>query len=301
MKRALRIVAVGSLWVFFAAGPLAAQDVQLRPMRPIYVDSLGEKIDAPEGVASDGSSRLVVADTGNRRLLLFDVTEDAISPTAELRLSQLPVPVRVRFDAGGDILALDGKSHRIARLASDGSFKGFVELAPASGRRAVVVKSLDVDDDGNLYVLDTAGSRIVVTDGAGSRQRTIAFAPEAEFLSDLTVNASGAVFALDSVGRRVFVARKGDGALVPLTESMDEDMAFPTAITADGSGYLYISDRSGGGIVVLGENGSFQGRHSSRGRSQGFLWYPSGLATDGDHLFVADRGNNRIQVFAITR
>jgi DNA-binding beta-propeller fold protein YncE len=301
MTRALRIVVVGSLVVFFAAGFLEAQDVKLRPMRPIYVDSLGAAIDAPEGVASDGSSRLVVADTGNRRFLLFDVTEDSISATAEFRLGQVPVPVRVRFDSGGEILALDGKSHRIARIASNGSFKSFVELTPAAGRSAVVVKGFEVDDEDNLYVLDTAGSRIAVTDGAGNLQRTIVFAPEVEFLSDLTVNASGAVFAIDSVGRRVFVARKGDGALAPLTETLDEDMAFPTAITADRSGYLYISDRSGGGIVVLGENGSFQGRHSSRGRSQGFLWYPSGLATDGDHLFVADRGNNRIQVFAITR
>jgi sugar lactone lactonase YvrE len=270
-------------------------------MRPIYVDSLGAKLDAPEGVATDGSSRLVVADTGNGRFVMFDVTENSISPTGEFRLSQVPVPVRVRFDSGGALLALDGKSHRIARIAADGTFTGFVELTPASGRRAVVVKGFDVDDDDNLYVLDPAGSRIVVADGAGNPRRTIAFAPEAGFLSDVTVDASGSVFAVDSVGRRIFMAAKDDAALAPLTETLDEDMAFPTAITADRSGYLYVSDRSGGGIVVLGENGSFEGRHSGRGRSQGFLWYPSGLATDGDSLFVADRGNNRIQVFSITR
>jgi len=299
--RDLRNGLVVLLAMFFFAGSVAAQDVKLRPMRPIYIDSLGAAIRAPEGVAYDGSSRLVVADTGNRRLLVFEVSEDSISPSAEYRVSQVPLPVRVRFDSGGGILALDAKSHQIARLSSTGTFKSFVEIEPASGRRSVAVKGFELDADDNLYVLDAAGARIVVLDAAGVLQRSIAFAPEVGFLSDLTVNAAGAVFAIDSVERRVFVARKGDEALSPLTDVMDEDMAFPTAIAADGSGYLYISDRGGSGIVVVGDNGSFHGRHSGRGRSQGFLWYPSGLAAGGDYLFVADRGNNRVQVFSISR
>jgi len=301
MTRALRTIVAGSLAIFLLAGTLVAQDVKLRPMRPIYLDSLGTALDTPEGVAFDGKSRVVVADTGNRRFVQFEVSRESISPFAEFRLNQVPLPVRVRFDSSGGMLALDGKSHRIARIGADGSFKSYIELAPADGRRAALVKGFEIDDDDNLYVLETAGSRVVVIDGEGNLRRTIAFAPETRFLSDLTVNGSGTVFAIDSVGRRVFVARKGDNALAPLTESMDEDMAFPTAIVADGEGYLYISDNGGSGIVVLGENGSFHGRHSSRGRSQGFLWQPAGLETDGNYLFVADRGNNRIQVFAIVR
>jgi len=300
MTRALRFVAAGSLACLLLMGGVAAQDVKLRPMRPIYLDSLGAGLVTPEGVGFDGS-RVLVADTGNGRFVLFDLSKNSISASMEFRLGQVPHPLRVRFDSGGGMLALDGKSHRIARIGADGSFKSFVELAPAGDKRPVLVKGFDMDDDDNLYILDVGGSRIAVLDEAGDLRRTIAFAPETRFLSDLTVNGSGAVFAIDSVGRRVFVARKGDATLAPLTESMDQDMAFPTAIVADGVGYLYISDQSGHGIVVLGENGSFQGRHSSRGRTQGFLWQPSGLATEGNYLFVADRGNNRVQVFEIVR
>jgi DNA-binding beta-propeller fold protein YncE len=301
VTKALRIVALGTLVCTLLAGTTIAQEVKLRPMKPIYVDSLGAGIKNPEGVAFDGASRLVVADTGNRRFVLYDVTKDSISPSSEIRLGQIPVPVRVRFDSSGEILALDEKNRRIARIGADGSFKGFVEIEPASGSRSTFVKAFDVDADDNLYVLETSGSRIVVFDGGGDLRRTIEFAPEVEFLSDLTVDSSGAVFAVDSVARRVFVARKGDGVLAPLTESMGADMAFPTAIAADGAGYLYISDRGGSGIVVLGDNGSFQGRHSSRGRSQGFLWHPAGLDATDEFLFVADRGNHRVQVFLIAR
>jgi DNA-binding beta-propeller fold protein YncE len=301
MTRALRFVAAGSLACLLLTGFAAAQDVKLRPMRPIYLDSLGAGLKSPEGVDFDGSSRIVVADTGNHRFVLLDVAKESISPSMEFRLSQVPQPLTVRFDSSGGLLALDGKSHRIARIGADGTFKSYVEIEPAEGRRAVLVKDFAIDDDDNLYVLETAGSRIVVLDDADNLRRTIAFAPETGFLSAITVNESGTVFAIDSVGRKVFMARKDDDTLAPLTEELDQDMAFPTAIVADGTGYLYISDQSGHGIVVVGENGSFQGRHASRGRSQGFLWQPSGLATDGVYLFVADRGNNRVQVFAIAR
>jgi hypothetical protein len=140
-----------------------------------------------------------------------------------------------------------------------------------------------------------------VLDRDGALLRTIAFAPHVGFVSDITINQAGTLFAIDSVARRVYKAAPGDDRLAPLTGSLAEDMAFPTAITADDRGYLYISDRSGAGIVVVGENGSFQGRHSGRGLKQGFLEYPSGLDAGDDFLFVADRGNNRVQVFAITR
>jgi sugar lactone lactonase YvrE len=282
-------------------GTLLAQDVRLRPMRPIYVDSLGSGLQAPEGVAYDGSSRLIVADTGNGRLVVYDVSQETIDATSQIRLSQLPVPSRVRFAPDGGILVLDGKSHRIARLGADGSFQGYVEIPPAAGRRAALVKAFEVDEEGKLLVLENAGGRILVLDEAGNLLRTIAFAPEVRFLSDITWNRSGMVFAIDSVGRQVFVARKGDAALAPLAGSLEEDSAFPTSITTDGTGYLYISDRGGSGIVVLGENGSFQGRHSSRGRSQGFVWQPEGLDASEEWLFVADRGNNRVQLFEIVR
>ena len=302
MTGAFRIVGAGSLACFLLAGSVAvAQDVKLRPLRPVYIDSLGTAINAPEGVAYDGSSRLVVADTGNRRLVLFDVTEESVSASAEFRLSEVPAPVRVRFDSAGNILALDGKSHRVARVGADGTFKAYVEIKPASGQKAVFIKSFDVDDEDNLYLLDTAGARVVVVDKVGDLRRTVAFGPEIRFLSDLTVNSVGTIFAIDSTGRNVFVARKSFDVFAPLIESMREDLDFPTAITVDRAGFLYISDTGGNTIAVFGENGSFQGRHSNRGRTQGFLWQPAGLATDGNLLFVADRGNNRVQVFEIVR
>jgi len=77
-------------------------------------------------------------------------------------------------------------------------------------------------------------------------------------------------------------------------------MAFPTAIASDRRGHLFVADQTGGGIVVLGADGSFLGRQAGRGWTQGLLRYPSGLCVaDGGLLFVADRENDRVSVFTI--
>ena len=71
------------------------------------------------------------------------------------------------------------------------------------------------------------------------------------------------------------------------------------ALAVDHLGRLFIVDENGGGIVILGPDGSFQGRQSNMGWKPGSLRYPSGLCVDtAGMMFVADRGNNRIQVFA---
>jgi sugar lactone lactonase YvrE len=290
---------IGALLFLIAAGFSLADELRLRATSAIYLDALETSVSLPEDVACDGQSKLVVADTGNRRLLSYDIGAEEMTPESEIRLDQLSYPIRVRIDSTGRILALDGKSHRIVRVAPNGQFQGYLELSPEEGSGPVIPRSFEIDDDDNLYVLDVSGARILVLDRDGGFQRQIAFAPEVGFLSDLTVNSSGAVFAVDSVRRQVFAARKSDEALFPLTEIMDEDMDFPTGIAADAVGHLYVADQYGGGIVIVGQDGSFQGRQSAMGWAAGFLRYPSGLCICAGDLFVADRGNNRVQRFAI--
>jgi hypothetical protein len=75
---------------------------------------------------------------------------------------------------------------------------------------------------------------------------------------------------------------------------------FPTAIAVDPDGRLFLVDEHGGGIVILGRDGSFRGRQLGTGWKEGFLRYPAGACVlAGTSLVVAERGNHRVQVFAI--
>jgi sugar lactone lactonase YvrE len=268
-------------------------------MSAIYLDALGAALQRPEAVAFGDRTTLVVADSGNRRLLVYEITEESATPRSEIRLAQLQYPLRVRVDSRGEILALDARSSRIARITPDGEFKSFVEIEQPDRQQQVLIRSFDVGSDDHLFVLSVSESSILELDPDGAELRRISIPPEVGFLSDLTVTSTGVVFAIDSVNKQVFVAWKDSDTLEPLTEPMPEDMAFPTAIATDSFGNLFIADTTGGGIVILGQNGSFKGRQSAMGWKVGFLRHPTGLAVGGDYLFVADRSNNRVQRFEI--
>jgi len=56
----------------------------------------------------------------------------------------------------------------------------------------------------------------------------------------------------------------------------------------------------GCGIVMLSEDGSFMGRQLSMGWTEGFLYYPTQICVnEKGEVFIADRGNNRVQIFAV--
>jgi hypothetical protein len=52
------------------------------------------------------------------------------------------------------------------------------------------------------------------------------------------------------------------------------------------------------GVVVLGNDGSYQGRQLTLGWSEGSVYYPSQLCVNEKGIAaIADRGNHRVQVF----
>ncbi|MGD8376210.1 MAG: NHL repeat-containing protein [Acidobacteriota bacterium] len=295
--RTFRVVLV---LVMAGLSALHAQEVRLRPTAALYLDAAGVGMDGPAGVGFDGDSLLAIADTGNRRVLLYRVGGDRVEFASEIRTIQVPYPVHVRFVPGGELLVLDGRSHRIVRLSAAGEFLGYLDV-PEPGRLDPLVRSFDVDRTGNVYALEAVSGRLLVLGPDGALRREVAYGPFARSLADVAVDAAGNVYAVDAIARRVLVARSADAAFGPLTEPMPEDMTLPAGIATDGEGHLYLADDHGSGIVILGQDGSFQGRESALGWKEGFLRYPSGLTVGKDLLFVADRGNSRVQIFTIIR
>lgn len=290
---------VGSILLVAAAAAAVAQaesGIRLRLAGVAYADGKDAGLKAPEGVAFAPNDLLIVADTGNGRLLQYAVTADAMTAGSEFIVPELPYPQRVAATSKGDVLVLDGRLRKIGRLSSGGAFAGYVPLPDGS-----VPRGLRVDATDQLWVLDVAGPRLLVLDPAGKVVREVALPGErGRFYSDVAVDAKGNAFVLESVGRRVLVVRAGGAQAEPFGESFRDDLAFATSIAVDASGHVFIADQSSGGIVTLGADGSFRGRQAAEGWRDGHLRYPSAVAADAKgRLFVADRGNNRIQVFTL--
>ncbi len=299
MPSAMKPIMIASMILAAAAASQAAEPLKFRQMAPIYVDGKGAGIRQPEGVACRGNS-LVVADTGNGRLLRYTITGETWTPVGETVFPQLPSPIRVDMNSKGEILALDGSSRKIGRVAPTGEFLGY--FAPTGDVQGTVVpRSLRVGPDDSVYLLDISGARVLLLDPSGKMLREIPFPKGYGFISDLAVDAGGNILLLDSVRKRVFNLAKNSSEATQLGENLKEEAYFPAAISTDRQGAIYLVDQNGGGIVILGPDGSFRGRQLSMGWKDGFLRYPAQMCvTENGTAFIADRGNNRVDVFQIT-
>jgi DNA-binding beta-propeller fold protein YncE len=272
----------------------------LKHEKSIYADGRGRRLEAPEGVACAEGGKLVVADTGHGRLLAYTWREGQLRGGEELKLPQLPYPTRVQMDGSGKVLALDGKLRRIARLDADGRFAGYLDLRPGPPSAEVTPIAFKVAASGDVYVLDAAGRRLLVANAAGRIARQVSL-PKAGSFTDVAVGAGGKVYAVDAASATLWVADGAGGAFRPAAPSFRDRMRFPTDLAVDPRGRLFVVDRNGDAIVVLGEDGSFEGRGLGTGRGDGHLFYPAQVCVTRSDAFVADRNNNRVQVFAILR
>jgi hypothetical protein len=151
-----------------------------------------------------------------------------------------------------------------------------------------------------VYILEIAARRVLVVDPEGNVVRTVPL-PKGSVIADIAVDALGTLFAVDAVTATVFSADKAATELKPISKALKEHMSFPAHITAN-KGKLYLVDQNGMGIVVLGQDGSYQGRQLSIGATEGLVLYPAQLCLNGNaEAFLADRQNNRVQIFKVVQ
>ena len=302
MGRALALAVIVACVVAAPLDAVGAERARLRHLTSIYFDDKGAGLKNPEGVACNDASMLVVGDTGNGRLVRYTVENNTVKPVGEIRTPQLSVPIRLQMNSKGDIFALDGKQRRILRFAAGGQFKDYVTPEGVPSSPTIIPRSFKVDRNDNLYLLDIFSARVLVLSPEGKYQRQLEFPKAYGFFSDLAVDFKGAIFLLDSVKAAVFVAAKDAKEFTPLTQGLREQLSFPTYLATDSRGVLYVVDENGAGVVTLGQDGSFLGRQLAMGWSEGFLYYPSQMCANGrDELFIADRGNSRVQLFSIVK
>ena len=143
---------------------------------------------------------------------------------------------------------------------------------------------IHVDSDGNIWVTDAQGPGGNNPDRNGKGHQVIKFSPEGEVL--LTLGTAG-------------VAGDGTGSLLNT----------PCDVITAANGDIFVADGHGGQspnaapdtvarMVKFDRNGNFIKTWGQLGSRPGEFKTPHGLAFDAQgRLFVADRGNARIQIF----
>lgn len=178
-----------------------------------------------------------------------------------------------------------------------GAFAGGVGSGPGQFKNP---RGLAVSQNGDIYVADSENNRITKFDGEGL--------PLAVFQKDGTGKGefrdpNGLV--LDDSGR-IYVADAGNHKLVQLDEAGNvinewnvpgNGFYGPRDIAAAPDGRLYIIDQGRSRIVRFApDTGTFE-TFGTAGSGDGEFAGATGLGIGGGYVFVADAGNNRIQVF----
>jgi len=305
------------------------------------------RVFGPAGLVTDGIGDLFIADATDRRLR--KVGPDGVITTLAgnsqfgslddgLVASTGPLVVAaIAADAAGDAYLADPVRNTVRKVTPDGiihsvagsgafGFSG--DGGPAASAALNTVRSLTVDQAGNLYIADSANNRIrrvdtagVITTvaGDGTAASTGDGGPATEagvdtpldiaadgegniFVYDLSgrirkINAAGTITTFAGGGTSGF---RGDGR--PATEAQ---LLGPAAAVVDSVGNAYIADRDNNrvrrvasdGIITTYAGSGVAGFSGDGGRAvDAELSGPSGLAVDGQgNLYVSDYWNQRIR------
>lgn len=301
LKKFSVLNAVALLSAFIPLISFGGMGLKFKYVSSIYSDGQKVPLKQPEGVACDNKSHLIVSDTGNNRLLRYSFKAGILEPAAVvIKVDQLSYPIKMKVNSKGEILVLDRKQRSIVRLTSAGEFDGYLNVSGLPSPLSYVPRSFDVDVHDNIYILDVFSERVLVLTAEGKYLRQIKFPEEYGFFSDVAVDFKGTVFMVDGVQGMVLAAVKDSPSFSPLAESLKEYVRFPASLTTDSRGRIYLVDRNGGSLIILGQDGSFLGRQSGMGWKEGRLNYPSQICTSNrGEVFIADTNNSRVQIFAM--
>jgi sugar lactone lactonase YvrE len=275
-----------------------AGKMRMRWVTSIYSGPNGVGLKFPEGVAC-GKDYLVVADTGNSRLLRFSYEGEAAIPEAEFPLPK-SAPIVVQVNSKGQLYFLDGAERRILGVSATGEALGALKPNGLPWSAEVVPKSFRIDDEDNVYILDIFSAAVLVLDAGGKYSRHVSFPEEYGFFSDLAVDQQGTILLLDSVEAVVYSAAATAEHFSPLTKSLKEYVNFPTGLSTDARGVIYVVDQYGSGLALIAADGSFLGRRLGMGWKESGLYFPSQVCVNQDGVvFIADRNNSRVQIFTV--
>lgn len=163
-----------------------------------------------------------------------------------------------------------------------------------------------VDQQGRVYVTDAHQSRVVVYDSQGNYQRAMGGPKILTRPTGVTVNPVNdnvyvvntgtldsqhhAVSVFNSKGRFLFdFGTRGSG---------EGKFNFPTNITSDAKGRVYIVDTGNFRVQIFSSEGKYLDGFGTAGTGLGSFARPKGIAVDSDeHIYVIDAAFNNVQIF----
>lgn len=276
----------------------------------------------PRGVAVDASGDVFVTDTYNQRVEKFGPSGTFLTKWGSRgrNLYAFNYPRMLAVDLNdGSVVVADTDNHSIKKYANDGTYLWGIGSLGTSLGKFKNPHGVDVGPDGRIYVADSRNCRVQVLSSSGSALSQFGTCGtgngQFKFPRGIAVDTNGTadtsddtLWVVDSVRDVVqhFTLAGTYLGQFGAKGTATNQFGGPFDIEA-GGGFLFIADSQSHQIKIWTDPGPGIGQavfvmaYGSRGTAAGQFIQPQGLdlSPDGQLLYVAEQGTDRIQIIKL--
>jgi DNA-binding beta-propeller fold protein YncE len=209
-------------------------------------------------VVSDDGNRLYISDHGQAAVFVYDILKKT---SFKIGGEEHPLssPMQLALDAQENIYVVEQEKKGVSVFDPAGKQLRFITDPSLSRPTGIAIDK----QRGKIYVSDTAHSK----------------------LTDHTVKI------FDMEGKMLGKVGKGKG-------DVESAFLFPTFLTVDAKGNLYVADTLNSRIQEFDADGKFLRQIGKRGTAWGQFDKPKGVAVDSfGNIYVVDSGWSNVQIF----
>ncbi|XP_050691986.1 RING finger protein nhl-1-like [Eriocheir sinensis] len=260
----------------------------------------------PRGIAVGPDNSIVVADSSNHRVQVFDqhgkfVKEFGSYGSAEGEFDCL---AGVAVNRIGQFIIADRYNHRIQVFDPSGNFlRSFGSQGSGDGRFSYPW-GVTTDALGFIYVCDKENHRVQVFQSDGSfvgKFGSIGSKPgQLEHPHYIAVSSTNRVIVSDSNNHRIQIFDINGKVTTTFGSEGSDDgqFKFPRGVAVDDQGYIFVADSGNNRIQIFHPDGTFLRAFGCWGSGEGEFKGLEGVAVmSNGNILVCDRENHRVQVF----
>ena len=193
---------------------------------------------------------------------------------------------------------------RVSKINLDSEFQGQFGSFGGEEGRFIWPRSIDVDQDGRVYVSDEYTNRISVFDAEGAfRYHWGRYGDDDGLLSGpsgIAFDSNNNLWVVDSLNHRVQCFRQ-QGPFISKFGTQGRgygELEMPWGLCIDNNQDIYVADWGNNRVQKFSPDGKllviFEGTSDGVGSLKG----PSGVAVDSEgDVYVTDWGNHRVQIY----
>ena len=249
----------------------------------------------PQGIAVDGTGKVIVADSGNDRVQVFDSLGTFVAEFGDGYLSR---PYGIAVADNDNAYVVDQGLQAVLVFDSAGNFLRRWGSITYEGGKLEFPAGIDLDGSGSVYVTNESVG-IVVFDSVGNFLREW---DDLVFPFGIAIDAGDTVYATEREFNfsQIHAFDRFGNTLRILGSNGSGNGQFeaPHDLAVDTAGNIYVADYGNHRIQVLDSAGNFLRKWGTYGSGDGQFINPTGVAVDiNGNVYVVDYGNDRIQVF----